>query len=140
MYGAIIPVPARRHPHQVLVAALLVLSGLFILFGGPQPGSVAAALPGLLVYVWAGVLAIGGALVVAAAIVGPHASLYLELIADPPLAIMCSVYSASAMMLAGPRAAVPAGIVLAAAFAFALRGIQVGRTLRALRRELEARP
>lgn len=125
---------------QVLVAALLLLSGFPILLGGPQPGSIASALPGPLVYAWAGVLAVGGALVVAAAIVGPLTALYLELIADPPLAIMCAVYSASALMLAGSRAAVPAGIVLAAAVAFAIRAVQVGRTLGALRRELEAGP
>lgn len=124
---------------QVLVAALLVVSGIPVLFGGPRPGSVAEALPGPLLFVWALVFTLGGALVVAAAVVGPHAALYLELVADLPLAIMCAVYSVSALMLAGPRAAVPAGVVLAAAIAFVIRSVQVGRTLWALRREMEAR-
>lgn len=124
---------------QVLVAALLVVSGLPVLFGGPRPGSVAETLPGPLLFVWALVFTLGGALVVAAAIVGPHAALYLELIADLPLAIMCSVYAVSVLMLAGTRAVVPAGLVIAAAIAFVIRTVQVGRTLRALRREMEAR-
>lgn len=121
---------------QVLVAALLMLSGLPILFGGPRPGSVTAALPTPLVLLWAGVLTLGGAMVVAAAVVPPVAALFLELIADPPLAVMCAVYAASVLMLAGTRGLVPAAIVTAAALAFAIRGVQVGRTLVAVRREL----
>lgn len=136
MYTKLVPVPARRHPMQVLVAALLMLSGLPILFGGPRPGSVSAALPTPLLLLWAGVLTLGGAMVVAAAVVGPAAALYLELAADPPLAVMCAVYSASVVMLAGARGLVPAALVLAAALAFAIRAAQVYRTLRAVRREL----
>jgi len=133
-------IPARRHPHQFLVAALLMLSGLPILLGGPRPGSVNAALPSWLLLVWAGVLTLGGALVVAAAFVPPHAALYFELAADPPLSVMCGVYSAAALMLSGTRALVPAALVLGAALAFAVRAVQVVRTLALLRREMEARP
>lgn len=133
-------IPARRHPHQVLVAALLMVSGLPILFGGPRPGSVSASLPTPLLLLWAGVLTAGGAMVVSAAMVPPLAALYLELIADPPLAVMCVVYSVSVAMLAGWRGALPAALVAALAVAFAIRAAQVYRTLSAIRHEIRQVP
>lgn len=133
MHSAIVPVPARRHPHQVLIAGLLMLSGLPILWGGPRPGSVNESLPAPLLMVWAAVLTAGGAMVVLAAIVPPLPALFLELIADPPLCVMCVVYAASAGTLAGFRAAVPVALVAGAAVAFGIRAIQVIRTLIAIR-------
>lgn len=139
MHNAIVPVPARRHPHQVLIAAMVMLSGVVVLFGGPRPGSVNASLPTPLLLLWAGVCAVGGALVVAAAVVPPLAALLLELSADPPLAVMCVVYAASALMLAGWKAAVPVAIVAGIAVAFAVRTVQVARSLRVLRKEMARR-
>lgn len=139
MHKAIVPVPARRHPHQVFMAALLMVSGLPILLGGPRPGSINASLPTPLLMLWAGVLTLGGALVVLAAIVPPLAALFLELIADPPLAVMCLVYAASVLMVAGSRGLVPVALVTGLALAFAIRAIQVMRTLTLLRRELSRR-
>jgi hypothetical protein len=118
----------------VLIAALLMASGLSVLFGGTRPGSVNAALPTPLLLLWAGVITVGGAMVVAAAITGPVLALYLELAADPPLAVMCVVYGASAATLAGLRAVVPVALVAAAAAAFAIRAAQVIRTLVKVRR------
>lgn len=115
---------------------MLLLSGLSILFGGPKPGSVNTALPTPLVVIWAAVMAAGGALVVLAAVVPPLAALYFELVADPPLAVMCLVYAASVFMLAGWRAAIPVALVTGAAIAFAIRAVQVIRTLKAVHREL----
>lgn len=136
MHSNLVPVPARRHPHQVFLAALLMLSGVQILAGGPRPGSVNASLPLSLLIVWAGVLTVGGAFVVLAAIVKPHPALYLELAAHPSLSLMCGVYAASILMVAGLRAVVPAAITLAAALAFAVRAVQVFRTLIAVRQAL----
>lgn len=133
------PIPARRHPHQVCLAALIMVSGLAILLGGPQPGSVSASLPPLLLLLWAGVLAVGGAMVVAAAIVPPLTALFLELAADLPLAVMCVVYAASVAMVAGARALVPMAIVTGVAAAFAVRALQVFRTLTAVRKEIARR-
>lgn len=132
MHSAIVPVPARRHPHQVLVAALLLVSGAAILLGGPQPGSINETLPGPLVYLWASVITAGGAMVVAAAAAGPLTALYLELVADLPLSVMCGVYAAAVVTVAGWRGAVPVALVLAAALAFAIRARQVWRTFRQL--------
>ncbi len=120
----------------MFLAALLMVSGAQILFGGPQPNSVNASLPTALLFVWAIVLTVGGAFVVAAAVVKPHPALYLEFAEHPSLSLMCGVYAASILMLAGARAAVPAALTLAAALAFAVRAVQVTRTLVAVRREL----
>lgn len=136
MYSNLVPVPARRHPMQVLVAVMLLLSGLSILLGGPRPGSINTALPTPLLLLWAGVLTAGGALVVLAAVVPPLLALLFELIADLPLAVMCLVYAASALMLAGSRAAVLVALVTAVALAFTVRAVQVVRTLRAVRRHI----
>lgn len=132
MHSAIVPVPARRHPHQVFVAALLVVSGIPILLGGPRPGSINETLPAPLVYLWAVVIVAGGAMVVAAALVGPLAALYLELVADPPLSVMCLVYAAAVLTVVGMRGAVAVALVVAASIAFAVRASQVWRTFRTL--------
>ncbi len=133
VYEQLHPVPARRHPHQVLIALLLLLSGLPVLLGGTQPGSLNDALPTLLVYVWAGGLTVGGALVVLAAfITNPLRALYLELIADLPLCLLCSAYAVAVIAAAGTRGLAAAGIVAGTAIAFAVRFWQVTRTLRGL--------
>lgn len=118
------------------MAGLLMFSGVPILVGGSKPGSLSAALPVALVYVWAAVITVGGAMVVAAALVRPLAALFLEFIADPPLAVMCLVYSAAALMLAGWRAAVPVALLFGVAVSFAIRAVQVSRTLRAVRQQI----
>jgi hypothetical protein len=135
----LVPVPARRHPFQVFVAGLLMVSGISILAGGPQPGSLSAALPTALVYVWAAVVAAGGAMVVTAAIIKPLPALYLEFIAHPPLAVMCLVYSTAAVFLAGGRALVPVALLFGLSLAFAIRFWQTLKTFRALRAELRRR-
>lgn len=139
MHSAIAPVPARRHPFQVLIAVLLTVSGVYILAGGRSPGSVQESLPTVLLLVWATVIAVGGAMVVAAAIVGPLLALYLEVMADPPLAVMCFVYAACIWAVAGSRGAMAASLTLAAALAFAVRAGQVIRSLVQLRRYMRRR-
>jgi ABC-type Na+ efflux pump permease subunit len=134
-YTALVPVPARRHPHQVLIAGLLMVSGLGILLGGPSPGSVSASLPPWLLLLWAGVITLGGAMVVAASVAPPQWALFLELAADPALSVMCVVYSAAVLDVAGSRGAVVIALVGGVAAAFAVRAVQVFRTLRAVRRQ-----
>jgi len=130
-------VSARRHPHQVLIAAVLVGAGVPVVLGGPQPGSLTAALPAVLVALWGTVLVVCGSLVIAAAVApSPLTALYLELVADPPLALMCAVYASSIWLIAGTRGLVPALFTLGFALAFAWRGWQVRRSLTELRRRL----
>jgi hypothetical protein len=84
----------RRHPHQVLIAIILVFVGIPILAGGPTPGSILVTLPPVLVYVWASMFVVGGTLIVAAAAVRSNlVALYLELVADLPVAMTAVTYS-----------------------------------------------
>lgn len=138
MHSAIVPVPARRHPYQVFTAALLMVGGLPILFGGPRPGSINVYLPTLLVYVWASVIVAGGATLVAAAVVRSQVTaLYLERVAHTPIAVMCVVYAGSVVALVGWRGAFAAGLVLGIAVAAVVRAGQVSRTIRELRKVLK---
>jgi len=133
-------VAARRHPHQVLLAALLVVSGLSVLVGRARPGSLAEALPGPMVAAWAAVVVVGGALLLTAAVWptrrGPLTPLYLELVADPPLAFSCVSYALAALVVAGINAIVPVCLLLAAGGACGVRGAQVWHTLTQVRRDL----
>mgnify|MGYP001612200097 CR=1 FL=1 len=139
MYSSLVAVPARRHPMQVLMAGLLTLSGVGILAGGPPPNSVSAVLPAAMVYVWAAILTVGGALVVAAALVGPLAALYLEVAADLPLCLGCYAYSTAIWIVAGSRAATVSAMITGVAIAFGVRFWQVLKTLRLLSSELRRR-
>jgi hypothetical protein len=67
----------------------------------------------------------------------PETALYLEQVADWPLAVMCASYAASIVGFAGLRGSVSAAIVAGAGLAFAVRAVQVSRTLRVLQAALE---
>lgn len=130
----------RRHPMQVFVAGLLTLSGIPILAGGPQPGSLSSALPDPLVYLWAVVLVAGGAMVVTAALVrSPETALYFEFAAEPPLALVLSAYAIGALVAAGLQAVVAVALSLGLAAAFTVRAVTVYRKIRGLRAALEGR-
>lgn len=129
---------SRRHPHQVLIASMCVLSGLPVLAGADPPNSIAAAVPGWLAYVWAGTLCgCGGLIVAAAAVRSELNAIYLELTADLPMAAMCAVYAAALLLFAGWRGMALAPLVAGAGLAFGVRWWQVGRELR-LRRSFYA--
>ncbi|HEX2549980.1 MAG TPA: hypothetical protein VHK64_00170, partial [Nocardioidaceae bacterium] len=57
------PILAGRHrPHELLLLAVSLVTGIAYTVGAPPPSSVAAALPGWAVDVWAVGLAVSGAL------------------------------------------------------------------------------
>lgn len=119
---------------------MCVVSGLPILLGGPKPGSVTAALPVGLVFLWAGTLALGGVLVVLAALVPKlTTALYLELTADLPLALTTVTYGIAVPLVAGYSGVPTSAVFTGASVAFAIRWAQVYRTVRTLRAAL-ARP
>lgn len=131
----------RRHPHQVLIAGLLVIVGAPILAGGPAPGSIVATMPPALVYVWAGSFVLGGSLIVAAALVRSLlAALYLELVADLPVAVTALTYAAAVTVVAPSRGLATWLLYGGVAAAFLVRAWQALRTVRTLRRSMEAGP
>lgn len=119
---------------------MCVLSGIAILVGGPRPGSIAATLPTAFLYLWAATLTFGGSLIVVAAVVRSlTTALYLELVADLPVSIAALVYAVAVVYTAGGVGIFSAALVLGASAAFLTRFVQALRTVRTLRRSLEAR-
>lgn len=56
------PLAASRHPFETYLLALAVVSGIPLLFGRPNSGSIAATLPPYLVTGWGAVLVLGSSL------------------------------------------------------------------------------
>lgn len=131
----------RRHPHQVFLAALMVVVGIPTLVGGPRPNSLAASLPSWLLYEWAITLTLGGLLVLGAAIVRkPINALYLECVAHIPLSLSALAYVVALLGVAGWRTGFSAAcIVLGFGAASAWRARQVFADLFRLRQVLGQR-
>ena len=116
----------RRHPHQILIAMFLTVVGLPILIDGPREDTVLAELPLLIVYSWASVFVLGGILIITAAFIKDalHA-LYLELIADLPVALTAISYAIINLAISGGARGI-SGIFLygGAGIAFLVRSRQ----------------
>lgn len=128
----------RRHPHQLLIAVLLIITGGPLLLGGARVGSLLALMPRPLVLAWAATFVVGGLAVLAAALVR-HAmtALYLELAVDMPIAVTACTY-AVAVTLVRPAGALSVWLLYGAiTVAFAARWVQVYRTVRLIRKTLE---
>jgi len=107
------PATDQRHPYAVWGAAVCVLSGATILFGGPEPNSLNA-----LVLVWGVMLTIGGALLLLSNLIrDPLWTLLLERLGSGLLGAMCLIYTVAALVYGGAVAVFPAS--LAAAFGIA---------------------
>ena len=130
----------RRHPHQVFLAGLCTLTGLPVVVGGAQPDSLTSAMPHTLVWLWAASLTAGGAIVVAAAAVRRLlTALYLELVADLPVALSCASYAAALVTLYGAGHLGPVITFGGAGVSFLIRFVQVLRAFRRLHHELARR-
>ena len=128
-------VDARRHPHQVFLAAFMVLVGIPVLVGGPQPNSLAASLPTWLLYVWAATLVFGGLLVLGAAVVrSPVNALYMECVAHLPLALASLAYVVALAGVNGWKALAAGSIVVGFAIASGARSWQVFSAVASLQR------
>ncbi len=127
----------RRHPHQVLIAGMCVVTGLPILFGGPRPGSLSETLPVILVYMWAATFVFGGLLIVAAAAVrSALTALYFELVADLPMGLTALTYAVALVTVAGTRGFASALLFTGAAAAFFVRFFQSMGAARRVRANL----
>lgn len=128
---------ARRHPYQVFLAAFMILVGIPILWGGPQPNSLGALLPDWLVYVWATTIVLSGGLILLAAMVRSNLNaLYLEGAAHLPLAISCAAYAVAVIGVAGGSGLAAATMVAGMTVAALFRTRQVFRGFRRIRRAI----
>lgn len=127
----------RRHPHQVLIAGMCIVTGLPVLLAGISPNSLVATLPALLVYSWGVTLVVGGAVIVAAAAVRDDLTgLYLELVADVPVALTMLTYAGAVIAVAGWGGVSTIALFGGAGIAFFIRAWQVYRAVGKLRRAL----
>lgn len=138
---------STRHPFEVFLLALSVLSGLPVLIAGTAPDSITDALNDWAARAWGGGLAIGGAI----ALLGiyltrprPHATkisvtgLVVEQVGLVVVGGACLVYAAAVLLYFGLQGVGPAGIVLAYGVSCGWRWLQIQRLMileHALRRE-----
>lgn len=133
MTRPVIVVTGRHRPHEQLLLAWSALLGAVYLIGAPPPASIIALLPTLAVKVWALALLVSGATGLAGCWWRGERGLGLELGGLLMNSGAMALYATAAFSIAGVRALLPAGIVLAWALANLWRAVQVMADLRAIR-------
>jgi hypothetical protein len=119
-------IAGRHRPHEILLLAVSVLIGGAYILGAPQPGSLAALLPGWAVVVWsAGLLASG-----AVGLFGVFRSMRLEQ-AGMLLGAAALLWYTVAVAQFGWRGLFAGAICLAWAAANLARALQIQREVRA---------
>jgi len=121
-------VAGRHRPHEVLLLAVSVVSGLAYVIGAPAPGSLAALLPGWAVAVWAWGLLLSGVV----GLSGVWRSLELEA-AAMLLGAGALLWYAVAVAQFGWRGLFGGAVALAWASANVWRAAQIRRDLRGIR-------
>lgn len=126
--------PSRHRPHEQLLLAWSALSGATLLIGAPEPASLAALMPGVVVTLWSAGLVVSGV----AGLIGcwwrGERGQILEaggLLIGAGALLM---YAVAAIAAAGSRALFPAGVILAWLLANLWRVNQIRRELKAQRR------
>lgn len=71
-------ISGRHRPHEILLLAVSIVTGLAYTIGAPPPTSVAALMPGWALHVWAAGLLISGALGLLGVVVRRPWALQLE--------------------------------------------------------------
>lgn len=130
MTGArpLVVVSGRHRPHEILLLAVQVITGVAYTVGAPPPSSVAAFLPGWALLVWAVGLAVSGVLGLA----GVLWSLRVEA-AAMLLGAGALIWYAAALAPFGWRALLAGAISAAWAAANLWRALQIRHDLRGAR-------
>ena len=129
--------PTSRHPVVFFFLYLLMSSSLTIGLGAPPPGSVNEALPRWGVYLWAGSLFLGPALILWGLRwqrrIGRKSvdGALLEAVGMAMLAAAGILYSAAAIGAVGWSGVIPAGLILGLAVACGYRAWDIRRQIRA---------
>lgn len=128
-----------RHPLQVFILVLCLISSIPTLFGAlPAPSSLEALEPLVLVRAWAGLLFFGSVL----AFLGIYwrnrvTGIIIEQVGFIWLALAAFTYASALIIVVGFRqgAAIPIGIILSFAISAAWRAVQLQNDIRALKYE-----
>lgn len=129
----VIVVTGRHRPHEILLLAVAVLTGVPYTLGAPPPNSLAALLPGWSVRVWAvGLLAHGilGLVAVATRRTWSLPAEQAAMLLGAAALVWYAAALAEAATTAGARALLSGGITLAWAGANLWRAEQIRRDLR----------
>lgn len=125
-------VGSQRHPFEVFLLALCVVSGLSLLLGSPPPGSINSTLDPLARNAWALMLA-GGSI---AALIGGSlpGGIFVEQVGLVAVGSGTLVYAVAIVATAGAQGLFAAGITLAFGAACCWRWWQLQRLIREARR------
>lgn len=128
----VVVVSGKLRPHEILLLAVSLLTGLAYTIGAPPPASVAALLPGWAVLVWAVGLACSGVLGLTAVIARARWSLQVEQ-ASMLLGAAALVWYSAAAGAVGLRGLSAAAVYAAWAAANVARAVQIRADLRGAR-------
>lgn len=128
----VVVVSGKLRPHEILLLAVSLATGLAYTIGAPAPTSVAALLPAWAVLVWAVGLAISGALGLAAVVAHRRWSLQVEQ-ASMLLGAAALVWYSAAAGQFGWRGLSAATVYAAWAAANVARAVQIRADLKSAR-------
>lgn len=130
MTGArpLVVVSGRHRPHEILLLAVQVITGLAYTVGAPPPTSVAALLPGWALLVWSTGLAVSGVVGLVGVVWSPRVEAAGMLLGAGAL-----IWYAAALAPFGWRALLAGAISAAWAGANLWRAIQIQHDLRGTR-------
>lgn len=121
----LVVVSGRHRPHEVLLLAVQVITGVAYTVGAPPPTSVAALLPGWALLVWSVGLAVSGVIGLAGVIWSPRVEAAGMLLGAGAL-----IWYAAALAPFGWRALLAGAISAAWAGANLWRALQIRNDLR----------
>ncbi len=130
-----------RHPDELFLLFLCLISGITIVFGdAPAPGTIEAALPGWAATVW-GIALLLGPLTTLIGIFWPHRlrktdGLIVEQVGQMVTGVTAIFYAVILTLAAWPAAVVAGAITLAFGLARLWRWWQIQRILTDLHREV----
>jgi hypothetical protein len=126
-------IPASRHPFQFWMLTAAVFAGTSALLTEAAPATLESLIPQWTVYIWSGLLIIGGALGLPAGFWKDRLTgLLLERIALAALAAACFVYAIVLVAVAGKPGTVSAAFQMTVSIAAIWRIVHVNRELRLL--------
>lgn len=129
----VVIVAGRHRPHEQLFLAWSALIGVSYLVWAPPPTFLSASLPHPLLIAWSAALAVSGIIGLTGCWLRGERGLGVELGGMLINTGALIVYAVSVFSLAGTRALLPGGIVLAWAVANLWRAAQAVKDIRAIR-------
>lgn len=128
MSRPVVVISGHHRPHELLLLAVSLLTGLAFTIGAPPPSSVAALMPGWALHVWSLGLAVSGAVGLAGVLTRRSWSLQLEQ-AGMLIGAGALVWYGAAVAPYGWRALFAGAICLAWAGANLARAAQIRRDI-----------